>query len=367
MSADGSESLSFRQATLDDAPAMLAVLEAAFERWPAFDISVPALEHLLWKMQPPGIEPNHTVGEIDGEIIALELRWMGKALLDGREVMTNDGADMAVHPNFQGRGFSRRINEAPSRTPQAGHLGIATPSRNPRIVNSTYVGDRNLTDRLVRTWVLSFDLRTLLATDFRTGGWRQVLMRLPSAARRTIAALKPRRVRTADRYGIRELSQFDERADTLWEAVRGQFDVARLRRAGYLNWRYADPRSGRSLILGAFSDRALAGYVVFRRSGDTAVLADILTDPAHDAAATLVRVGAEWMRSLGCRQISAWLVPDHPDEPALTAAGFVDINRPVTVQFDEPPGRTGLTGINIERFDDPRLRMHVTAGDFDFV
>ena len=113
MSADGSESRSFRQATLDDAPAMLAVLEAAFERWPAFDISVPALEHLLWKMQPPGIEPNHTVGEIDGEIIALELRWMGKALLDGREVMTNDGADMAVHPNFQGRGFSRRINEAP--------------------------------------------------------------------------------------------------------------------------------------------------------------------------------------------------------------------------------------------------------------
>ena len=117
MSAGSTEVPSFRQTTLGDAPAILDLLEAAFERWPAFDISVPALEHLLWKMQPPGIEPNHTVGEIDGQIIVLELRWMGPATLDGREVITNDGVDMAVHPDFQSRGFSRLINDAPSRTP----------------------------------------------------------------------------------------------------------------------------------------------------------------------------------------------------------------------------------------------------------
>jgi hypothetical protein len=358
---------SFRQATLGDAPAILELLEASFERWPGFDIPVPAMDHLLWKMQPPGIEPNHTVGEVDGQIVALELRWMGPALLDGREVVTNDGVDMAVHPDWQGRRFSRLINDAPSRLPQPGDLGIDTPSRNPRLVNSTYIGDRNLTERFVNTWVLSFALRTMLAVDFRTGGLSQMLRRLPRIAERTLRKRRTGEVRVATGYAIDELQDFDQRANVLWEAACDRFDVARLRRASYLNWRYADPRSGNSLILGALRDQALVGYVVFRLSGDIAVLADILTHPAHDVGPMLVATGVARMRALGSQQITAWLAPEHPDEPALKSAGFLNINRPVTVQLDEPPGRTGMTGIDIERFDDPGLRMHVTAGDFDFV
>jgi len=366
VSPEPSVAPSFRQASIEDAPAILALLEAAFvEGWPDFDITVPALDHLLWKMQPPGIETNHTVGEIDGQIIALELRWMGPALLDGRELITNDGVDSAVHPDFQGRGYSRIINDAPSRLPQPGDMGIDTPSRNPRLVNSTYVGDRNLTDRVVNTWARSLDARTALGTAWRTGGWRRLIARLPVGARTLLPSFGATPGLDA-RYTVREIDSFDDRADVLWGAASGQFDVARIRRAAYLNWRY-DPRSGRSLILGAFEGDTLAGYVVFRPSGDSAVLADLLTHPDHPVATALARTGADRMRSLGIRQITAWLAAGHPDEPALARAGFLNLDLPVTVQFDEPPGRTGQTGLDIERFDDPALRMHITAGDFDFV
>ena len=56
-----SEEPTFRRATVEDAPAMAEVMEIAFGRWPAFDIPVTAVEHLQWKMQPPGgIPANHT-------------------------------------------------------------------------------------------------------------------------------------------------------------------------------------------------------------------------------------------------------------------------------------------------------------------
>ena len=58
------EQPAFRRATVEDAPAILAVIEAAFDSWPSFEIPVSRLEHLQWKMQPPvDIEPGHTLAQ----------------------------------------------------------------------------------------------------------------------------------------------------------------------------------------------------------------------------------------------------------------------------------------------------------------
>ena len=75
--------------------------------------------------------------------------------------------------------------------------------------------------------------------------------------------------------------------------------------------------------------------------------------------------GCARMRDLGCRAITAWLTPDHPEEVALRAAGFEDIGRPVSLEFDAPPGHEPDPAV-LERFAAPELRVHATMGDFDF-
>lgn len=356
----------FRVGTPDDAPEMLQVILAAFGTWPAFDIAVPPLDHLRWKLDPPdGLEPQHTVGELDGRLVAVELRWVSRAQIYGREIVTNDGADKAIIPAFQGLGLSRMMDAAQRQIGQDGDLGIDTPSRNVRVLASRGRKEQQRTERALDTWVRRFDLRG------RVGGGLRELdpLRLLAALPRLIVppAVSPPAI--DPRYVVRPIQLFDDRADVLWDAARGQFDVARVRRASYLNWRYADQRSGVSVILGAFDgeapDAPLVGYAAFRRAGEQATLADLLTHPEHDVATALVDAGCQRMRELGSRHAVAWLPPGHPNESALPAAGFSRLDRPVTIEFDKPPG--GTSEIDLDQFATAGLRMHVMPGDFDFV
>ncbi len=362
MSSEDSTTPTFRAATLDDAPDILQTLEAAFGRWPDFDLEVTPLEHLRWKMQPPdGLQPNNTVGLVGSEVIAVELRWMSLAQLGDREVVTNDGMDQAVDPRYQGRGYSRQLNDAKAAQQQSGELGIDAPSRNERILGSRQRRENPRAERQLSTWVHDFSLRGRLGTRWRNGGAADVLRHLPSTLRPPGGPVAS----AASSYEVESVERFDGRADRLWAAARGQFDVARIRGASYLNWRY-DRRAGPSSRLAAVLGRDLVGYAVVKYSRGTASLLDVLVDPAHpDAAAPLLRQASEDARALGCRRVTAWLPSVHPLGAALSAAGYVEVNQAVPIEFDTPPGSTAQT--DLDRFRDEGLRMHITMGDFDFV
>lgn len=362
MTSEDSRRPTYRAATLEDAPGILRALEAAFGHWPDFDLEVSPLEHLRWKMQPPdGLQPNNTVGVLGDEVVAVELRWMSLTRLGDREVVTNDGMDHAIHPRFQGRGYSQQLNDANSAQQQSGELGIDTPSRHERLLNSRRRAQNPRAERSLATWVHDFDLRGRFGTRLRHGGALEVVGHLPSI----VAPRGGARASEATPYAIETVEHFDERVDRLWAAARGQFDVARVRRASYLNWRY-DRRAGPTSILAAVAGADLAGYAVVKYSGGAATLVDLLVDPAHpDAAAPLLRRASAEARARGCRRVTAWLAPRHPLEAALAAAGYVDVRQPVAIEFDTPPGSAART--DLDRFRDEALRMHITMGDFDFV
>lgn len=362
MTSDDSNTPTYRAATLDDAPGILRTLEAAFGHWPDFDLEVPALEHLRWKMQPPdGLTPNNTVGLIGDEVMAVELRWMSLTQLGDREVATNDGMDQAVDPRYQGRGYSRALNDAKAALQQMGELGIDTPSRNERVLNSRQHLENPRAERHLLTWVHDFDLRGRFGTRLRNGGPIEVLRHLPAI----VAPSAARASSAAASYAIETIERFDERVDRLWDAARAQFDVARVRRASYLNWRY-DRRAGPTSIVAAVAGTELAGYAVVKYSDGAASLVDLLVDPAHPAAAEpLLRRASTDARARGCRRVTAWLAPGHPLEAALSAVGYIDVQQPVAIEFDTPPGSAART--DLDRFRNEALRMHITMGDFDFV
>jgi hypothetical protein len=74
-----------RVAAIEDLPAILEVIQAAFPRWPSFELAAPAIDHLRWKLGPAGEEAiaDHIVIELDGRVVAVRLAWNAACHIGG--------------------------------------------------------------------------------------------------------------------------------------------------------------------------------------------------------------------------------------------------------------------------------------------
>ena len=123
-----------RNATGADELELLELLFRAFQRWPAFEIPVPPLEHLRWKMRCEPITARRgLVAEIDGRIVAMMLRIVRRVRVKGRDCLARDTVDAAVDPLYQGRGLYNAILDYSREGPQEAELGLDVwYSTNPR-------------------------------------------------------------------------------------------------------------------------------------------------------------------------------------------------------------------------------------------
>ncbi len=350
-----------RAAELTDAPAMLRVVQHAFRRWPAVPIDVSPLEHLEWKMTPPGGDVRyHTVVTLDGEVVASKLRWVARDRLRGHEYVTDSGADFAVAPTYQGRGLGRLTVDFETKGDRSrGEIAFDLVSTN--VIIRDAIGREGKIARPLCAWSRPLRARSFVSANLRSGGPFRL-------ARAAITALA-RRVAGRREVGALEVvlfDRFDQRADALWSEAQLQFDFARVRDAEFLNWRYADPRAGRANILGAVEAGELLGYAVVRPAERSLNLADLLVHPGHpDAGIALLRSASELGRVEGATSIIAWLPPAHPYEELLSAAGFVPSRTALANEYFQPRGHDQAAPL-LEAFADPSLREHVTMGDFDF-
>lgn len=344
-----------RPPTLADAPAILAILQAAFPRWPAFEVGVSPLEHLEWKLAGPGGDAigAHAVVAIGDRVVGVRLRWLGRAWVGGNEYPARSGADVAVDPAWQGRGVGRVITaERDRQVAEADDVWIQTPSRSPQLLHMNDVPDHIL--RELGVWARPLTVRGLLGAQLRARSLRGLV----SGARRMVGDSD-----ASEGVRIEQLEGFDARTDALWDSIRPSFDVIRDRSAAYLNWRYADPRAGESVILGVRDRDQLLGFGVFKRSGSTARVMDLLFHRSHTSVgAALLAAGAREMRRAGARSLVGWMPVGHHAEAALEGAG---LRRGGTQTLDLRK-REQMPAAAATIIEAPDCLMHVTMGDFDF-
>lgn len=351
-----------RNATEADIPAILRVLLASFASWPPVPTDRSALDFLEWKMHSLHFGADaHSVVEYEGEVIACKLRWFGRVWLCGEDRIGDVGADQAVLPGFQGRGIGRLLNDLEDRPGRPhGTISWERPSKQPSI---RHMEVDHIVDDL-RVWTRPLSLRSHLRTHLAAGGPIQLLR---ATAARLVA--RPRRLRARRASAPVPLEHFDQRADALWLAARDRLDLARVRDATWLNWRYADPRGGRRILFGRFADDnaeegELLGYAVFQHHGRVLNLSDLLTHPDHPRSGfELLNRGVALGRALGATAIVAWLEPGHPDEQSYRRAGFVP-RELFPVDYKVPRG-VAAPDVAEQLYRDD-LRRHVTMGDFDF-
>ncbi len=359
-----------RLATLDDAPAMVRVLESAFDRWPPFEIEGSAVDHLRWKMSLRGVgsvghsnAAAHTVVEVDSEIVAVSVRWVTPFRLGDERLVQDSGIDQAVLPAMQGRGLGGKMARfAHALAVEYSDMSLGTGSSDERIPSIFDAFDPPAVQQTLPMRSRPFSARAFVATH-RAGG---------SAARFARQALRAGR-RLANRSGevsrasLEELTAFDERVDPLWEAFTSRFDFAIDRSVDYLNWRYCEPAGGPAVVLGGYEDDLMVGYVVFKRSDDWSHVLDLVVQPDHPQAATIARelldAGCRRMAEAGVRGSHVALTLGHPLGRMVEAAGFLPLGW--STHLTCGPQRRGRDSPLLDRFYAGETRNHLMLGDVD--
>ena len=368
-SVDGVRFLTLRGSTVDDGllEQMSQLLESAFDGWPDFPLTVPTAEHIRWKLNPPGDRETAVTVTPDGAGLAATSTLLRRTyLLRGVSHTVADGADAAVAPAHQGRGYySKRRGLSDTIAPDAS-FGMSF-SHNERVLHvRRRVSEAEPANRL-QTLELPLSGRRLAAPRHRAAAWLA-----PLASPLAWAAVLATRWRHRDSLtapvkptSIRLIDEFDRAADAFCASALVQFEMVQLRNREYLNWRYCDPRAGDWRVAVAESEGVMAGYVVYRPSSHRAILADLLTLPERlDVAAPLVEFVTSEVRAAGAASVRTWLPRKHPYTPVLKACGYIGIRR--------SPG----ANIRIKRLseddrrlilDDPDTRIHMMPGDTDMV
>jgi hypothetical protein len=315
-----------------DEHGLLVLLERAFEGWPKVDISVPAIEHLRWKLASAPSPMRYQVVAVDGHrVVGCRLFFLMPFRVHGATYFVRSGFDLAIDPEYRGR---RILEEMWSFARK--HLDLANDF-------NFGVGDHPAALRMRAT-----------QGNIRIANRIEVLVQQP--ARNIVEA--PLGI------DVVEASSFDQRVDALFEQAAADFDFLVERRQERLNWRHSDPRAGGFAIKQAETGGRLLGYAALRISRGRGYIADLLSLPGEaDTLRALLSDATCYFQRNGVQEVDCWVAAYHPYRQALADAGFTRRRRKIPLSYRH----LRLPAEKLAFLRGRRARIHIMAADTDLV
>lgn len=121
--------------------------------------------------------------------------------------------------------------------------------------------------------------------------------------------------------GAAELAWDDPRLDPLWARASATLQIAAVRDAAHVRWRYGAHPDERYRLTGVGTED-LRAWAVWKRYGDEMQIVDLLSDGDADAAVALVLDLCALAQGEGMTQVNLWMSVSHPLHRALEKVGF---------------------------------------------
>jgi GNAT superfamily N-acetyltransferase len=352
---------------------IVELLETVFNRWPSFYVDSP-LEHWRWKYLDNPVIAKHvipypiiTVCENKGQIIGVCHSVYFNAKLGDKIFLGCHGPDFAVHPDFRGRGISRKTRDF--RYKHQGKYEIAFDvglSENPIIIERNKRHGYPRFPHELAIYVTIRDVNKHMKYNPGEGGFLKkygylFFKKLNTLSRITIDDWSPQ-------HQVSEISRFDYRADNLWDQMKDHYMFMIERDMDYLNWRYCDPRGGRFNVRVVEENDEILGYSVLsltelQEGYPIGVIVDLVTHQTDlEIVSDLIYDAMGFFEKKNVNMIKMRLVRNHPFTKVLWKAGLVDtLRRPYAVyralsEIDE----------HVRMFEDSKpSEVHYVYGDLD--
>jgi len=359
-----------RNVTGADERELLELLFRAFQRWPAFEIPVPPLEHLRWKMRSDPIAArHHLVSEIDDTIAAMMLLVVRRVRVKGRDCLARDGVDAAVDPRYQGQRIYGALLDHYQQNWRYSEFDLSFwYSTHPKMRQRSVRQGRKPLGNLIQVLQKPFRAGAIVARRRERHSGRipaplaVLRIKLESALNRLGHPPYWRGVKRT--WSIATLERFDDRIDGFFDEAAQPFDFAVVKSKDYVNWRYCDPAAGRFTVRVAEQEGRLLGYLVLKITEGEGYIADLLALPERaDVVRSLIEDAVRLFREAGVELASCWMISRHPYNPILRRYGFIDSRKDVGLRYRA----VSLDERDLEFLSDPGARIHLTHGDSDWV
>lgn len=265
---------------------------------------------LDWKYrQNPAGPAEITLAWVDGVPASMACLLPVRMRVGGEQVLGTQSVDIATRPEYRGRGlYAAAARSLWSRVAGEGvALTFGFTNRFSTRLTLDALGRREVGPLPLRMR----PLRPLAAVASLSRGGKGPALALPAAPPQA--------------EEIERVVQLDARFDELWERIAPRVDIACVRDAAYLEWRYARHPEFSYEILAWPRSGALRGYLVWRpvaRFGlQTAFVCDLATAPDDSQAARLLlRTAARRARGVGAQALALLSWPGSPAHGACARA-----------------------------------------------
>jgi hypothetical protein len=266
------------------------------------------MAHWRWKFaaNPAGRQISLAVSDA-GRVVGQFAGLPAAALCGDASFVLSQGIDHMVDPSFQKQGVFAALTRHFVRR----HL---PPARDVVFYSYPLAHKHSIDQRISRT-VLVHRVAALRFDLDAPEPWRG------DAGKRGSARVQP-------------VERFAAGVDRLWQRAHGEVEVAIVRDARYLNWRYADCPDVAYTLLQAESrvTGRVLGLAVLRFGWFDEPVAPLLEliVPAHDEGTLRALLSAchDLARQRGLRAVKTWIPPGAPLEPALRALGYASEETP---------------------------------------
>ena len=316
-----------------DEEGMLRVLQASFPRWPSFETNVSPIDHLRWKLAGDAPPVNdHIVAEVDGQVVGVRLAVIRRYNVLDRALRCRMDVDMAVLPEYRGRGINSAVVRFGVEVATANDLLTASTGRESIVEMDRGLGHRDVGNRLVST-----------VCELSEG---------------------PESPPTAGDTSITEIDRFDDRIESFWSKAAGPFDFIATPSKDDLNWRYCDVRGGNGSVLQAEEHGDIVGFAALRLSRGKGYIAYLLALPERlDIVRALIAESLAFLRAARVSEAVCALPKHHPYRSTLVEQGFTHKGHtiPFTCRATRPDE------LDLSLLQKPKAAVHLMLGDTDLV
>ena len=360
----------FRNPNEADGPQLVDLLQRAFHRWPQFELEVPPLEHVCWKMRSDPIAARHQwVAVVDGRIVAMMLRIVRRVRVNGRDYIVRDGVDAAIDSRYEGQRLMGAMLDHSLESTKGSEIDLTFSfTSNPRMERrSLRLGFKPL-DNPIQALEKPCRARAIAARRReKYGGCLPTPLAVLGISLRTAwnrFRHPPHLRRVEGRWSINTLERFDDRTDHFFDEAARPFDFLVVRRQGYMNWRYCDPAAARFKVRVAKQEGSILGYLILKISEGEGYIADILALPGRvDVVRSLIEDALRRFRESGAERVNCWMIARHPYNGILRRYGFMDAGKKIIFTYRAE----SLDDEVLAFVADAGARLHLTQGDSDWV
>ena len=314
-----------------DEEGIVSLLRLALPGWPGLNLDTTPLEH--WRLKHLDNPLGHSlinVGVHNGKIVGCTHAILSRFKVGDKILSVGNGLDVAVHPDFRGKGIFNEMNETRIDTLREMGADLALwSSSNPILVKKWHeIG--NEFPHAITNYCKIQDIDTQLSAMPVKNPWTTRAGFLTLKTINSISNIFLPRKTSESKTSISDSNSFDNRVNDLWERTSSHYDYIQVRDSDYLNWRYCDPRSGSFLIRQAQEGEQILGYAVMSVNSTlngypVGFIVDLLTRPSReDIAEALVSDAVAFFEGAGVNLVSCLALKDHPLGKMLNRHGFLN-------------------------------------------